>query len=108
MAACSIASMRCCRCSRSRWRSSPFEIEAMNRQRLCILGSTGSVGTSTLDVVARHPDRFEVVGLTAHQRIDELAAQCLRWKPRYAVVSGAEQARTLRGALREGGVRTEV
>ena len=46
------------------------------RQRLVILGSTGSVGTSTLDVVARHPDRFEVVGLSAYQRVDLLLQQC--------------------------------
>jgi 1-deoxy-D-xylulose-5-phosphate reductoisomerase len=79
----------------------------MNRQRLCILGSTGSIGTSTLDVVARHPDRFEVVALSAFQRVDELAAQCVRWRPRYAAV-GAGHARALRAALREHGVRTEV
>jgi phosphatidate cytidylyltransferase len=53
--------------------------EAMAKvQRLAILGSTGSVGSSTLDVVARHPGRFEVFGLSAFQRIDELLAQCLR------------------------------
>jgi len=78
------------------------------KQRLAILGSTGSVGTSTLDVVARHPERFEVVGLSAFQRVDELIAQCLRWTPRFAVVPGAEQAKVLRAVLREQGVRTEV
>jgi len=78
------------------------------KQRLAILGSTGSVGTSTLDVVARHPERFEVVGLSAFQRVDELIAQCLRWTPRFAVVPGAEQAKALRAVLREQGVRTEV
>ena len=45
--------------------------------RVCILGSTGSIGTSTLDVLSRHPDRFEVFALTAHHRVDELLAQCL-------------------------------
>jgi 1-deoxy-D-xylulose-5-phosphate reductoisomerase len=78
------------------------------KQRLVILGSTGSIGTSTLDVVARHPDRFEVVGLSAFQRVDPLIAQCLRWQPRFAVVPDAEPARRLRTALREQGVRTEV
>jgi 1-deoxy-D-xylulose-5-phosphate reductoisomerase len=78
------------------------------RKRLCILGSTGSIGNSTLDVVSHHPDRFEVVGLTAFQRVDALIAQCLRWQPRFAVVSSAEQARSVRTALREQGVRTEV
>ena len=58
----------------------------MTRQRLVILGSTGSIGTSTLDVVARHPERFEVVGLSAQQRVDELVAHCKRWQPRWAVL----------------------
>lgn len=80
----------------------------MPRQRLVILGSTGSIGTSTLDVVARHPDRFEVLGLSAQQRIDELAAQCLRWQPRWATVPDEARARVLRDALRAHGVPTEV
>ena len=75
------------------------------RQRLVILGSTGSVGTSTLDVVARHPERFEVVGLSAQHRIDELTAQCLQWKPRFAVVANEAQAARLRGALAATGVK---
>jgi 1-deoxy-D-xylulose-5-phosphate reductoisomerase len=77
-------------------------------QRICVLGSTGSIGTSTLDVMARHPERFEVVGLSAFQRVDALIAQCLQWKPRFAVVPGPAQARPLRAALAERGVRTEV
>jgi len=77
-------------------------------QRVSILGSTGSVGTSTLDVIARHPQRFEVVGLTAFQRVDALIEQCLRWQPRFAVVPSTEQAQPLRAALRAHGVRTEV
>lgn len=58
----------------------------MSRQRLAILGATGSIGVSTLDVVARHPDRFEVLALTGHHRIEVLADQCLRHNPRYVVV----------------------
>jgi 1-deoxy-D-xylulose-5-phosphate reductoisomerase len=58
----------------------------MKRQRLVILGSTGSVGTSTLDVVARHPDRFEVFGLTSYRRVDLLLEQCVAFRPRVAVV----------------------
>ena len=80
----------------------------MARQRLCILGSTGSIGTSTLDVVARHPERFEVFGLSAYQRVDALMAQCLQWRPRFVVVPGPEQATPLRQMLRENGVPTEV
>jgi 1-deoxy-D-xylulose-5-phosphate reductoisomerase len=78
------------------------------RQRLCVLGSTGSVGSNTLDVAARHPDRFEVVALTGHLRVDELRAQCLRWKPRFAAMADATAARALRASLREAGSHTEV
>jgi len=77
-------------------------------QRLCILGSTGSIGTSTLDVVARHPGRFEVFALTANSQLDALIEQCLRWTPRFAAVPSAQGARALRQALRERGSRTEV
>ena len=79
-----------------------------NRLRVCILGATGSVGTSTLDVLARHPDRFEVFALTAHSRIDELFAQCVAWKPRYAAMPDAAQARELRTRLKAQGLATEV
>ena len=76
--------------------------------RLAILGSTGSVGTSTLDVVARHPERFDIVGLSAYQRMDELAAQCQRWAPRVAVVPDAARAHVLRSLLAGKGLRTQV
>ncbi len=77
-------------------------------QRLCILGSTGSIGTSTLDVVGRHPGRFEVFALTANSQLDALIEQCLQWTPRFAAVPSAQGARALRQALRERGSRTEV
>jgi len=77
-------------------------------QRVCILGATGSVGTSTLDVISRHPDRFEVFALTAHSRIDELFAQCLQWQPRFAVLPDESQAADLRTRLKEQGIKTEV
>jgi 1-deoxy-D-xylulose-5-phosphate reductoisomerase len=77
-------------------------------QRLAILGSTGSVGTSTLDVVARHPDRFQVIGLTAYQRVDLLVEQCQRFHPRVAVVSTEARAAEVRAALHNLGVKTEV
>ncbi|QDX80505.1 1-deoxy-D-xylulose-5-phosphate reductoisomerase [Denitratisoma sp. DHT3] len=64
----------------------------MIRQRLTILGATGSIGLSTLDVVSRHPDRFEVVALTGHQRMAELAEQCRKHRPRYAVTCDAAAA----------------
>lgn len=76
--------------------------------QVCILGSTGSIGTNTLDVITRHPGRFEVFALTGASRVDELAAQCLRWKPRYAALPDAPRARALRERLGAEGVRTEV
>lgn len=72
--------------------------------RLTILGATGSIGISTLDVVARHPDRFEVVALTGHRQIDVLAAQCRQFSPRYAVVANADGAVALRDCLMTLGV----
>jgi 1-deoxy-D-xylulose-5-phosphate reductoisomerase len=77
-------------------------------QRLCILGATGSIGTSTLDVVARHPDRFEVFALTGHSRVDELLKQCMTWKPRFAVMSDVAAAGRLRAGLHARGIRVEV
>ena len=68
---------------------------------ITILGATGSIGVSTLDVVARHPDRYRVFALTAQRRIDELAALCHRFVPRYAVVPDDAAARRLRARLRE-------
>ena len=78
------------------------------RQRLAIFGATGSVGVSTLDVVARHPERFEVFALSAQNRTSELEAQCLRWKPRYAILGDAAAANALGQRLRAQGVATEV
>ena len=80
----------------------------MSSQRLCILGSTGSIGVNTLDVAARHPGRFEVFALSAHARVDALADQCLRHRPRHAVVADDAGARRLRAMLRERRVDTEV
>ena len=77
-------------------------------QRVCILGATGSVGLSTLDVIALHPERFEVFALTAHRRVDELVALCRRWAPRFAAVDGEAHAQEARRLLREAGLRTEV
>jgi 1-deoxy-D-xylulose-5-phosphate reductoisomerase len=76
--------------------------------KLTILGATGSIGVSTLDVVARHPDRFEVVALTGHSQVEVLAAQCEQFRPAWAVVGSAEAAQRLAGLLRDAGSRTEV
>jgi 1-deoxy-D-xylulose-5-phosphate reductoisomerase len=77
-------------------------------QRVCILGATGSVGLSTLDVIALHPERFEVFALTAHRRVDELVSLCRRWTPRFAAVDDEGHAREVRRQLREAGLHTEV
>ena len=77
-------------------------------QQVCVLGSTGSIGTNTLDVIARHPDRYRVFALSAMSRVDELAAQCLQVAPRFAVLPDASLAAQLRARLRESGSRTEV
>jgi 1-deoxy-D-xylulose-5-phosphate reductoisomerase len=80
----------------------------MKRQSIAVLGATGSVGVNTLDVIARHTDRFDVVALTAMRRADMLEQQCLRWKPRYAVLGDAAAASALQQRLRAQGVTTEV
>ena len=77
-------------------------------QRVCILGATGSVGMATLDVIGRHPDRFEVFALTAHARLDELFALCLRFRPRHVVVATAEGATTLGRRLADAKLPTEA
>jgi 1-deoxy-D-xylulose-5-phosphate reductoisomerase len=68
-------------------------------KRLAILGSTGSIGANTLDVVARHPDRFEVTALAAGKNVERLAAQCLAHRPKFAVMTDAAAAERLRAAL---------
>ena len=78
------------------------------RQRVCILGATGSVGVNTLDVIARHGGRYEVFALSAQSRIDELVAQCARWRPRFAAVPSGTPARTLRERLAAEGIATAV
>ncbi len=75
---------------------------------MTILGATGSVGTSTLDVVARHPERYEVFALTAARRVDELAAQCLRFRPRFAVMADEAAARELAARLEGAQLPTRV
>ena len=78
------------------------------KQTLAILGSTGSIGVNTLDVVARHPDLFSVFALTAAVQVDTMLAQCQRFLPRYAVMSSAPHAAQLREQVRELGLPIEV
>ncbi|CAB3764922.1 1-deoxy-D-xylulose-5-phosphate reductoisomerase [Paraburkholderia solisilvae] len=78
------------------------------KKRLTLLGSTGSIGDSTLDVVARHPERFSVYALSAHRNGDKLADQCLRFQPEVAVVGDAATAQQVADKLRAAGCKTEV
>jgi len=76
--------------------------------KLTILGATGSIGVSTLDVVARHPERFQIVALSGHTRVELLAAQCQQFRPTYAVTGTAADARRLADLLSALSVKTEV
>jgi len=78
------------------------------RQRLTVLGATGSIGVNTLDVAARHPDRFEVFALSAHRQVDTLFTQCQAHRPRVAVTADALGADRLAYLLRQAGLDTEV
>ena len=78
------------------------------KQRLTVLGSTGSIGTNTLDVVARHPDRYEVFALSAATQVDLMLAQCAQFCPRYAVMASAPHARLLAERLKQNDLSTQV
>jgi len=76
--------------------------------RVTVLGATGSIGVSTLDVIARHPDQYAVFALSGHSRMGLLAEQCLLHRPVYAVVADSSQAVALQKSLRAHGLTTEV
>ena len=75
---------------------------------ITILGATGSIGLSTLDVIARHPSRFKVFALTANHSVDKLFHQCLQFQPRYAVMADEASANQLAQQLRQHDCATEV
>ncbi len=77
-------------------------------RHLTILGSTGSIGVNTLDVVARHPDRFRVAALTANKDAVKILEQCRRFQPRYAVLLEEAGAEWLRREIHKAGLATEV
>lgn len=78
-------------------------------EAVSILGATGSIGMSTLDVIARHPDRYRVFALTANSRIEQLAEQVARFQPRYAVIADEQAAASLEKLLIDQGLSgTEV
>jgi len=80
----------------------------MSVKQIAILGSTGSIGVNTLDVIRAHPDRFKVVALTAAKQVDLLAQQCAEFKPAIAVVADADGAVRLSKLLIEKKINTQV
>lgn len=80
----------------------------MASQGITVLGSTGSIGESTLDVLALHPDRYHVVGLSAHSNMTRLAEQCLQHNARYAVISDKSKANELKSALDQLKCKSEI
>ena len=78
------------------------------RQRVAILGSTGSIGVSTLEVIARHPQRFEVFALSAATQVDKMLTQCAQFKPVFAVMASIEQGRLLQQKCEENGLPTHI
>ena len=80
----------------------------MNKQRIAVLGSTGSVGANTLDVIARHPERFEVFALSAATQVELMLRQCARFRPAFAVMAREEAGRALAARMEASGLATRV
>lgn len=80
----------------------------MTLQNITVLGSTGSIGVSTLDVIRRHPERYRAFALCAHSQVDKLFEQCCEFKPRFAVVRDVALADQLTAMLRQAGLDIEV
>jgi 1-deoxy-D-xylulose-5-phosphate reductoisomerase len=79
-----------------------------DKQNITVLGSTGSIGVSTLDVIARHPERFRVIALTANSQVDKLLQQCRQFEPEFAVLLDADAAESLQGKITAVGLATQV
>jgi 1-deoxy-D-xylulose-5-phosphate reductoisomerase len=77
-------------------------------QKVVVLGSTGSIGVNTLDVIERHPQRFQVFALTAANRVDIMMAQCVKHRPHFAVMTNEASGRALKALCAEQGLSTEV
>jgi 1-deoxy-D-xylulose-5-phosphate reductoisomerase len=80
----------------------------MTLQRVTVLGSTGSVGKNTLDVLARHLDRYEVFALTANTQVDEMLAQCIQFRPQVAVMADSQAAAVLAKKIKENKLNVQV
>lgn len=77
-------------------------------RQITILGSTGSIGESTLDVIARHPDRFQTFAITANKNVEKILSQCQRFQPRFAVMLDQESSEQLASAIKTTNIKTEV
>lgn len=77
---------------------------SVQQHQVCILGSTGSIGESTLDIIQRHPERFTVISLSAHSRVDKMLVQCLAFKPQHVVMGSEQAAASLKEKLTAHGV----
>ncbi|MBP6534648.1 MAG: 1-deoxy-D-xylulose-5-phosphate reductoisomerase, partial [Arenimonas sp.] len=75
---------------------------------ICLLGATGSIGQSTLDIVERHPERFRITAVSAHSQVDKLAALCLKHRPQYACIAQESLLPELKAALQRAGLATEA
>ena len=84
------------------------EQTGLTKQRVAILGSTGSIGVSTLEVIALHPERFEVFALSASTQVDKMLAQCVQFKPVFAVMASVEHGRVLEQKCKEVSLLTRV
>lgn len=89
-------------------KSTVNELANQVKKRIAILGSTGSIGVSTLDVIARHPDRFEVFALSASTQIDLMLRQCVQFKPAFAVMASEPHGRALEQKCLDLGLKTRV
>lgn len=77
-------------------------------QGITILGSTGSIGINTLDVIARHADQYRIIAITANRQVDRLFQQCMDFRPDYAVMADEASAEQLQYKIKQAGLETEV
>ena len=84
------------------------ELKLPETMQITLLGATGSIGTSTLDVVSRNPERYQIYALTAHTSVEKMLSLCERWSPRFAVMSDESAAGELRNSLQGQDIQTEV
>jgi 1-deoxy-D-xylulose-5-phosphate reductoisomerase len=78
------------------------------KQKIAVLGSTGSVGANTLDVISRHPDKFEVFALSASSQVDLMLQQCAQFRPAFAVMAREDAGRALAAKIESSGLKTRV